>query len=150
MTTNNQKDVEEFWKEKEQELGEEIKGKDMSEYISGYQGLKEKTWGLLYYTKSSFYFQTFTNKNWFTSLIGGGGGKAKTSGDMFIFNIKWEKVKEITLPAKKNSILSFLSPPDNRVFIKYKVDSQEEVLILAMYSRNSRKYFLECYQQSKK
>ncbi|HAJ33529.1 MAG TPA: hypothetical protein DCK79_09200 [Candidatus Atribacteria bacterium] len=150
MATNNQKDVEEFWKEKEQELGEAIKGKDMSEYISGYQRLKEKTWGLLYYTKSSFYFQTFPKRNWLISLIGVGGGKAESSGDIFIFNIMWEKVKEITLPAQKNPILSFLSPPDNRVFIRYKVDSQEEVLTLAMYSRNSRKNFLECYQQAKK
>ncbi len=150
LTTNKQKDVEEFWKEKEQELGEEIKGKDMSEYISGYRGLKEKTWGLLYYTKSSFYFQTFPKKNWLTSLMGVGGGKVENSADTFIFNIIWEKVKEITLPAKKNLILSFLSPPDNLVFIRYQIDSQEEILTLAMYSRNSRKKFLECYQQFKK
>lgn len=150
LATNNQKDVEEFWKEKEQELGEEIKGKDMSEYISGYQGLQEKTWGLLYYTKSSFYFQTFPKKNWLTSLIGVGSGKAESTGNTFIFNIMWGKVKDIALPAKKNTLLSFLSPPDNRIFIRYKVDTQEETLTFAMYSRNNRKKFLECYQQFKK
>jgi hypothetical protein len=149
-TENNQKDVEKFWKEKEEELGEKIQGKDMSEYISGYQELKEKTWGLLYYTKSSFYFQTFPKRNWLSSLIGAGSSRVESSGEAFVFSIMWEKVKDITLPPKKKSLLSFLSPPDNRVFIRYQINTQDEILVLSMYSRNTRGKFLDCYQQSKK
>ena len=148
MDIKKQEDVERFWKEKEQEIGEKVKGKDMSEYISGRQELKEKSWGLLYYTESAFYFQTFTRRNWLTSLIG--GGKTEQTGDTIIFRILWEKVREIVLPAKKNNFFAFLSPPDHRVFIQYQSNGQEDTLVFVMYSRDSRDRFLDCYHQSKK
>jgi len=142
------KDAEKFWKEKEQEIGEEIKGRDMSEYINGYQGIRERIWGLLYYTESSFYFQTFPRKNWFTSLIG--SGKTEDSGEAMNFRILWEEVKEINLPPKRNIFFNFFSPADYRIFIKYRINSQEDTLVLMMYSRENRNHFIDCYHQFKK
>lgn len=148
MDINKQEDVERFWEEKEQEIGEKIKGKDMSEYISGHPELKEKSWGLLYYTETTFYFQTFPRRNWLTSLMG--GGKTEKTGDTKIFRILWEKVRKIVLPAKKNTFFAFLSPPDHRIFIKYQLNGQEDTLVFVMYSRDSRDKLLDCYHQSKK
>ncbi len=149
-TDNNQKDVEKFWGKKEEELGEKIQGKDMSEYISGYQGLKEKTWGLFYYTKSAFYFETFPKRSWLASLMGTNSSRAGSAEDNFVFNIMWKQVKDISLPVKKSTLLSFLSPPDNRVFIRYQIDEHEKTLILSMYSRKNIVHFMEYFQQSNK
>jgi hypothetical protein len=142
-----QKDVEKYWKEKEQEIGAEIKGKDMSEYIGGYQGIKDRTWGLLYYTESSFYFQTFPKKNWFNSFIG--GRQTEDSGKTINFRILWEEVKEINLPPNRNALLTIFSPPDYRVYISYQIGSQENKLVLMMYSRKNRDRFIDCYHQCK-
>lgn len=143
----NNKDVEKFWKEKEQEIGEEIKGKDISEYIGGYQGVRERTWGLLYYTESSFYFQIFPRKNWLTSLMG--NSQSEFSNEIKFFRIQWEKVIEIFLPQKRKFFLSIFSPADYRVSIRYWIDGQEDTLVLIMYSRNSRDRFIDCYNQFK-
>lgn len=140
-----EKNVEIFWQEKERETGEEILGRDMCEYVEGFPGMKEKIWGLLYYTKISFYFQTFPKKNWFTLLMRSDQGKESVS--RMSFQISWEEVKDIALPAQRGFFFSFLSPPDYRVYVTYQIESQQGVLILAMYSRKKRDQFIDYYQR---
>ena len=147
MDKKNQEDIEKYWEEKEQEIGEKIIGKDMSEYLGGFGELKEKLWGLLYYSQKAFYFQTFPRRSWFASLLGMGG--ERNQNDVVNFRIMWLKVKDIYLPARKKSLLSFLSPTDYRVFIKYQIDNKEDTLVFAMYSSKSRDKFVDCYNQSK-
>lgn len=148
MQKNNKQEVIKYWQEKEREIGEEIRGKDMSEYLSGYSGIKGRTWGLLYYTDTSFYFQTFPKKNWWTSLMG--GGEKENQGKARQFKIPWSAVKEIILPTKKKSILAIFSPPDYRVFIKYQKDNIENILVFLIYSRSTREKFGECFQKYRK
>ncbi|MBN2396624.1 MAG: hypothetical protein JXC36_09240 [Candidatus Atribacteria bacterium] len=143
VNKNNQKDVEKYWKDKEQELGETIKGKDISEYVSGYQGVTEKTWGLLYYSDSSFYFQTFPRRNWLISLLK--GEPSEDSGKTMNFYIRWDDVFQIDIPAKKSMISNIFLPPDYRVFIQYKINNQQGTLVLVMYSKESREKFLKFY-----
>ncbi len=145
MKKNIKQDVVKYWQEKEKEIGEEIRGKDMSEYLGGYSGFQERTWGLLYYTDTSFYFQTFPKKNWWTSLLG--GGENEYGGVTRQFQIPWSSVIEINLSPRKKSILSILSPPDYRVFIRYQQDSMEQTLVLLIYSRSTQKQFGECFQK---
>ena len=147
MKESSKKDVAEFWGKKELEIGEKIRGKDMSEYISGYPEIKKRTWGLLYYTDSYFYFQIFPRKNWFTLLLGG-GGKTENSGQSFQFRIPWDVVTEIVLPPQKNTLLAFFSPPDYRIFIQYRMEDREETLVFMMYSRENRDRFIEWYHQT--
>lgn len=145
MKETSKKDVEEFWGKKEQEIGEKIRGKDMSEYLCGYPDIKERSWGLLYYTESSFYFQTFPRKNWFTSLLG--GGQTENTGQTFHFRVPWDTVTGIILPPKKNALLAFFSPPDYRVFIEYRIGDREETLVFMMYSHENRERFIKWYHQ---
>ena len=144
MGKHDNQNTEKFWKEKEQEIGEKIIGKDMSEYISGYQEVKEKTWGLLYYTESSFYFQTFPKKSWLTSLLGSGQGEY--SGETTIFRILWKDMKEVCLPTERKTFFTIFSPPDCRVLIKHYENSKEKTLVLMMYSRDNRNQFIEFYR----
>ncbi len=137
--------IEKYWQEKERETGEEITGKGMCEYVEGFPGMKEKTWGLLYYTKKSFYFQTFPKKSLFTSLMG--NGQKKDLAKRMSFQISWKEVKDMSLPAQRNIFFSFLSPPDYRVYITYQIESRQEMLILAMYSRKNRDQFIDYYHQ---
>ena len=148
MKESPKKDAEKYWKEKEREIGEEIKGRDICEYISGYQGITERIWGLLYYTESSFYFQIFPRKNWYTSLIG--SGKTEDSVATMNFRILWEEIKVVNLPPKRNFFFNFFSPVDYRVFIKYRINNQEDTLILMMCSSEHRNHFIDCYYQFKK
>lgn len=145
LKKNTKPEVQKYWQEKEREIGEKIKGKDMSEYLSGYYGLTGRTWGLLYYTDTSFYFQTFPKKNWVTSLFR--SGQNEYSGESINFKIPWSSVKEIYYPPKKNVFLSILSPPDYRVFIKYQLENKENTLVLIMYSRSNREDFLNCFKR---
>ncbi len=145
MNKDIRQDVVKYWQEKEKEIGEEIRGKDMSEYLGGYNDLEQKTWGLLYFTDTSFYFQTFPKKSWWSSLLG--GGQNENIGEAMKFQILWDSVKEINLPSKKKSFLSILSPPDYRIFIRYQQDHKDKTLILTIYSRSTQEKFLECYQK---
>lgn len=147
LDKNNQKDIEKYWKEKEQEIGEVIKNKDISEYISGYQGIKDRVWGLLYYTENSFYFQTFPKRDWLISLLR--GGQAEYSGKAINFHILWENVLDISIPGKRSFISSILAPPDYRVFIQYKTDNQQGTLVFVMYSTEKREKFLKFYHEIK-
>jgi hypothetical protein len=47
---NSQQEAIKFWQQIEKEIGEEIFGKEMCEYRSGYSDLEPRTWGLLYFT----------------------------------------------------------------------------------------------------
>ena len=145
LQESSKKDVEEFWAKKEQEIGEKIRGKDMSEYLGGYPDLKERIWGLLYYTDSSLYFQTFPRKNWFTSLLG--GGQSEYAGQTYHFKVPWDMVSGIILPPQKNALLAFFSPPDYRVFVHYRMGEREETLVFMMYSRENRDRFIKWYKQ---
>lgn len=140
-------DIKKYWQDKEEEIGEKIIGKDMSEYIGGYPDLTEQTWGILYYTKIAFYFQSFPRKNWITALLG--GKEDKIEGNIKIC-ILWKNVQEVYLPKTKKSIFSFIFPSDNRIFINCLERTELYKLIFIMSSNENKKRFVECYNQSKK
>jgi len=58
----NEKDAEQFWKKKEEDIREKIEGKSMAKFISGYQDFSGPIWGILFYTESAFIFRLFPGK----------------------------------------------------------------------------------------
>jgi len=58
-----EKDVEQFWKKKEEDIGEKIKGKSMAEFNGGYQNFSGPILGILFYTESAFIFRLFPGKS---------------------------------------------------------------------------------------
>ncbi len=145
MRKNNQQDAIRFWKQKEKEIGEEIIGKEMCEYRSCSSNLEPRTWGLLYYTGSAFYFQTFPKKSFWSSLLG--SGHNEHSEKVRQFKICWDSIKEIKLPPKKKSLLSVLLLSDYRVSIKYRQENNDKILTLLIYSRSAQEKILECFKK---
>lgn len=144
LKKNREQEIAKFWQAKEQEIGEQIRGKDMCEYLGEYNDLKQRAWGLLYFTDNSFYVQIYTQKNWWTTLFGSGQGV--TARETIQFQIPWNIVKDIHLPPKKNVFLSIFTAPDYRVNIKYVQDGLKSILVLLIYSRSTREKFLKCFQ----
>ncbi len=145
MIKNNQQEAKRYWQEKEKEIGEEIIGKEMCEYLSGYDDLEPRTWGLLYYSETSFYFQVFPKKSFWSSLLG--SSQDENRGETRLFQIPWSSIKEIQLPTRKKSVFSIFSLPDYRVLIKYEGDNKERILVLLIYTQTTQEKFLECFQK---
>ena len=145
MGKNNEQETIKFWQQLEKEIGEEIVGKEMCEYRSGYSDLEPKTWGLLYFTASSLYFQTFPKKSFWSSLMG--GGQNEQCGEVRRFHIYWDSVKEIKLPSLKKSFLSKLLLTDYQVSIRFQLNGSEKILILLIYSQSTRENMVECFQK---
>ena len=139
--------VERFWKKKEEEIGEKIHGRHMARFNSGYQNVSKPIWGILFYSKSAFYFQTFPHQSWFFSLTR--GGQSESEDKQLSFQIRWSDVEKIYLPPKKHSFLSTLSPPDYRIFIDYKEIDKIVTLTLTMCSRENCDSFTEFYKNWK-
>lgn len=148
LKSKSKEEVKKFWQKKEEEIGESIQGKSIAEYMEGYQDFNKHCWGLLYYTNSAFYFQTFPRKNWLMSLIKSGDNYEDEK--IITFKIDWKEVVEINLPPKKKSIFALFSPPDNRLFINYRNNSQILTMILSMYSRKEQIKFRQFFQHKGK
>jgi hypothetical protein len=71
-------EVDAFWAERADAIGEEILANGLAQYQSG--GEEEgPLWGLVYVTPTRLFFQHFAQQNWFSSLMGGtsAGGLTK-------------------------------------------------------------------------
>ena len=142
---NSHQEAIKFWQQIEKEIGKEILGKEMCEYRSGYSDLEPRTWGLLYFTDSSLYFQTFPKKSFWSSLLG--GSQNEYSGEVRRLQICWDSVKEIKLPSQKKSFLSKLLLPDYQVSIKFQQDGIDKILILLIYSHSTRESIVQYFQE---
>ncbi len=69
MRRNDQKDVELYWRQLEESLGERILLRYLGEYSSGFPELKGPVWGLFFLTPSALSFRTFPKDNWYESLM---------------------------------------------------------------------------------
>jgi len=145
--TQKESKIYKYWKEKENKLGERILGKNICEYISGYRDFDRKTWGILYFTKNSFYFDIFHEKKFFFSSI---FKVNRTDQDKKIntFQIPWKDVIKIDLPKAKNYFLSIFFPPDSLTIVSYsdKSNYRDCKLVLNIHSKNERDRFMEAFQ----
>jgi len=141
------KDVEQFWKKKEEDIGEKIEGKSMAEFISGYQNFSGPILGILFYTESAFYFQTFPRQNFLFSFLRAGQPERKEN--QLNFRILWSDVEKIDIPPRKHSFLALFSPSDYRIFIDYQSNGQKMTLTLTMHCREDRSRLIDFYKYHK-
>ena len=146
MNKKSRNNIEQYWREKELEIDEKIIGKDMVEYISGSQLIRERCWGLLYYTENFLNFQLFPKKNFLASLLR--GGKDDCLREEKTIKISWKDVQKICFPPERNKILAFFTITDRRIFIDYFADNKARrfTLILLMHSHEKREKILEFYK----
>lgn len=83
---SNKTQYEEFWKEREETLGQSVLVHSLVRTISRDE---PPSWGLLYATSRAVYFQTFTSSNWFDLLISGGRSRSKDA----ILEIPLERIQ---------------------------------------------------------
>lgn len=74
---NENEEVQEFWQNLEEEIGEPITVYTLGEYRQGNLDLTPPKVGLFYLTETALFFQTFPKSNWFSAIIGGFGKKKK-------------------------------------------------------------------------
>jgi hypothetical protein len=141
------KDVEQFWKKKEEDIGEKIKGKSMAEFIGGFQNFSGPILGILFYTESAFYFQTFPRQNSLFSFMR--AEQPEREENQLNFRILWSDVEKIDIPPRKYPFLAFLSPPDYRIFIEYQYNRQKKVLAFTMHCQEDRSRLIDCYKDCK-
>jgi len=148
LKSSPERDVEQFWKKKEEDIGEKIKGRSMAEFNGGYQNFSGSILGILFYTNSSFYLQTFPKQNLFFSFMRA-GGQPKSEENRLNFRILWSDVEKIDIPPRKHPFLIFFSPPDYRIFIDYQSKGQKMILVLTMHCREDRSRFIDFYEDRK-
>ena len=142
-----EKDVEQFWKKKEEDIGEKIKGRSIAQFIGGYQNFSGPIWGILFYTESAFYFQTFPRRNLLFSFMR--AEQPEREENQLNFRILWSDVEKIDLPPRKHSFLALLSPPDYRIFIDYQSNGQKMTLTLTMHCLEDCSRLIDFYKDRK-
>ena len=138
-------DVEQYWKKKEEDIGEKIRGRMLAELIDGFQDFSGSILGILFYTKSVFYFQAFPRKSPLLSLLK--PGEPLRRDKLLNFCIPWSDVKKIYFPPGKNSILSFLLPQNYRIFIDYIYNGNRNNLRISMQSREDGDKLIGFYKK---
>lgn len=137
-------DIEEYWKKKEEDIGDKIKAKMLAEYIRGYQNISGPILGILFYTKSAFYFQTFPRENWLIPWLKPGKSQGYTN-KLLYFCIPWSNVKKIDFPPSKNTFLGLFLPQEYPIFIGYQNNENRTNLVMMMKSREDRDKLIEFY-----
>ena len=99
---NKSVDAEEFWKNREEELGISVLGKTLGRVIRDDRAYP--IWGLFYLTAKAVYFQTFESENWLSLLFTGGKGSGRT------------KNETVEIPAE--DIVRFQTAPGKKGFLK--------------------------------
>ena len=140
-----EKDSEQYWKRKEDDIGEKIRGRMLAEFIDGYQNFSGPILGILFYTESAFYFQTFPKKNWFLPLLK--PGESLCRDKLLNFCIPWSNVKKIDFLPRKNPFLGLFLPQEYRIFIDYQNNGNRTNLAITMQSREDRDKLIEFYKK---
>ncbi len=144
MNKDRKQDITKYWQDKEREIGEEIRGRGMCEYLGGYNELRRRAWGLLYFTDNAFYVEIYPQKSWWNSLLG--AGSQERSQESILVKINWNIVQDIHISSKENRFLALFSSNHNRVSIKYLQNGIEKLLTLLIHFPSGREKFLECFQ----
>jgi hypothetical protein len=84
----NQKDVEEFWREYEEQTGEKVLARGLGRYMSGWEEFDSKEWtsiwGLIIATSGGFRFHHFPQTSWLNALSNLGNNDAPKEKTFFI------------------------------------------------------------------
>ncbi len=121
-----QPDVEVFWANFEQEIGEKILSRTMGQHFSSHKSQGE--WGLIVLTASAIRFRPTPGENWFQSLFKMAAPKVPQEPLSDIV-LPLAFIKSIELPKKR--FFDFLfSPPFTIFTLRYRLGDEEQSLLL--------------------
>jgi len=140
-----ERDIEQYWKKKEDEIGEKIRGRMLAEFISGYQNFSGPILGILFYTEKVLYFQTFPRENWFFSMWK--TGESFRENKLLNFCIPWSNVKKIDFLPRKNPFFKLFLSQEYRILIDYQNNENRTNLTINMQSREDGGKLIEFYKK---
>ena len=103
---NDEKEADEFWKNREKELGMPVIKKLLAQVQTEKNGVP--IWGILYFTEKALYFQTFKSDNWLSLILSTSSGKEGRTKDETV-EIPFENLRKFELRPKKKGLF-------NRIF----------------------------------
>ena len=123
-----QADIEAFWADFEQEIGEKVLSKTMSQHFTSRKSQGE--WGLLVLTPSAIRFRPTPGENWFQSLFRMASPKVPQEQAADIV-LPLTYITAIELPKKR--FFDFLFSPPFTVFtLRYRLGDEEKSLLLGV------------------
>jgi len=105
---NDSLDAQEFWNEREKELGMPVLAKALGQVIQ--KDTTAPLWGLFYTTEKVLYFQTFYSENWLSTMFSGGRkGRSRTKDE--IVEIPAGSIEYFRIRPKKTGLLKIFRQP---------------------------------------
>ena len=116
-------DVDKFWKEYEESLGEKVLAKSLGQYLSGWPEYTQPLWGLVIATSGGFRFHHFPHEGWFMAIsritTGGEAPKEKT------FFIPKDAISSAELITEKHWWKKILTPSNPTLMIRCNYNGEE-------------------------
>ena len=114
----NNAEVDQFWRDYEQKIGEKVVKFALGRYLSGWAEFEGPLWGLAIVTEGGFRFHHFPHESWITALsrLGGGGGVAPTEKTLFIPR---PRIRSYELIVEKSWIRRLLTPSAPQIKLVY-------------------------------
>jgi hypothetical protein len=121
-------DVNKFWSDYENTIGEKVLAKSLGQYLSGWPGYSQPLWGLAIATSGGFRFHHFPHEGWITALsritTGGEAPKEKT------FNIPGDTIISAELLTEKRWWKKILSPSNPTLVIRCRINGEESQVVI--------------------
>ncbi|MCK5736307.1 MAG: hypothetical protein KAH21_07495 [Spirochaetaceae bacterium] len=101
-------EAEDFWKEREEDLGMPILAKTLGRVIR--ETTQAPLWGLFYTTENALYFQTFRSENWLSTMFSGGKkGRGRTKDETIEISAGY--IESFHVKPKKGGFQKFFHQP---------------------------------------
>lgn len=133
-------EVDQFWREYEQKIGEKVVKFALGRYLSGWAEFDGPLWGLAIVTEGGFRFHHFPHESWISALSrlgGGGGGAAPTEKTLFVPRAR---IKGYEMILEKSWIKRLLTPSSPTVKLVYEREAgpaAEPAILFVELDRNS-------------
>lgn len=123
----SESEVERFWRDTEQRLGEKVHLYSLGQYLGGYGEVRPGCWGLFFISDSALHFQTFPNENWFGAIFRGvtRNRRQATESEME-FSLPQASISEVRLLSAPSWWKRLFSPQPPTVVVRYIDENGQE------------------------
>jgi hypothetical protein len=101
-------DAQEFWKEREEDLGTAILARTLGQVIR--KDSEVPLWGMFYTTDKALYFQTFYSDNWLSAMFSGGKKSGRTKDETI--EIPAGSIEFFRIRPRKKRLLNLFHQPE--------------------------------------
>jgi len=136
--TNRGPSPEEFWHQVEAERGEKVIKYSLAQYQGGWGEVVAPRWGLVYVTDSAFCFRTFPQRNWLSSLLGGGEVPGKS--DELEFCIPRSQISAAEFRKPMSLLKKIFAPDPPTVRVACRDEYQAETTVTFQIDPGAREF----------